>query len=293
MIMTTSTALSLAARPGGTGASSLVPVLASRPRGVLHVVEVPSPVRQVVPRACRPVCGRQRRRLYVVADRPSPELVGHHEGGQRLCHRCQAHLARTEGNRRARWATTLLGRCAAFPRDWPPTSYGGSQYEVLTPDQEHLGSVALLDGPVQAWHVESAGSGVPVDRTIRVGSRERAIAVLLIARERAQLPGGRLHAVDGLTGFERDVLDLQGEVDAGLHRTADPFTGRRDGHIEAVIRQRFGISSMRYHQVLNRLLDDPNAERYAPTTVHRRRRLRDHHQRRRTLARPTATQMPA
>lgn len=41
------------------------------------------------------------------------------------------------------------------------------------------------------------------------------------------------------------------------------------------IRERFGISSALYHQILNGLLDDPAALRHQPMLVKRLRRLRD------------------
>lgn len=47
--------------------------------------------------------------------------------------------------------------------------------------------------------------------------------------------------------------------------------GRRD----AAIRDVFGISAVRFSQILSRLLDDPAAEAYDPATVRRLRRRRD------------------
>lgn len=47
------------------------------------------------------------------------------------------------------------------------------------------------------------------------------------------------------------------------------------GAKEAEIRERFDMSPVRYHQVLNALLDDPDAEAYDSLTVHRLQRLRD------------------
>ena len=41
------------------------------------------------------------------------------------------------------------------------------------------------------------------------------------------------------------------------------------------IRARFAISPTRYHQLLNRLLDLPEALEYDPMLVHRLRRLRE------------------
>ena len=66
-----------------------------------------------------------------------------------------------------------------------------------------------------------------------------------------------------LTDLEREVLDFAGQ------------TWRYDGTKEAVIRERFDMSATRYYQLLNSLLDRQEALAYAPTTVHRLRRLRD------------------
>jgi Protein of unknown function (DUF3263) len=44
---------------------------------------------------------------------------------------------------------------------------------------------------------------------------------------------------------------------------------------QLAVRERFGISPTRYHQLLNRLIDRPEALRYDPVLVQRLRRLRD------------------
>lgn len=46
------------------------------------------------------------------------------------------------------------------------------------------------------------------------------------------------------------------------------------GAKEAEIRARFDLSAPRYYQILNQLLDDPDALAYAPLLVKRLRRLR-------------------
>jgi hypothetical protein len=50
---------------------------------------------------------------------------------------------------------------------------------------------------------------------------------------------------------------------------------------ERAIRERFGFSATRYHQLLNRLVDTPEALRYDPMLVRRIRRLREARRRRR------------
>jgi hypothetical protein len=50
---------------------------------------------------------------------------------------------------------------------------------------------------------------------------------------------------------------------------------------ERAIRERFGFSTARYHQLLNRAIDRPEALAYDPMLVLRLRRLRDVRRRRR------------
>lgn len=66
-----------------------------------------------------------------------------------------------------------------------------------------------------------------------------------------------------LTELERDVLELAGR------------TYRYAGSREADIRAELRISPTRYAQILNGLLDRPEALAHAPATVKRHRRLRD------------------
>lgn len=47
------------------------------------------------------------------------------------------------------------------------------------------------------------------------------------------------------------------------------------------MRRRFGLSTARYYQLLNRLIEQPEALRYDPMLVRRLRRLRDVRRRRR------------
>jgi hypothetical protein len=51
------------------------------------------------------------------------------------------------------------------------------------------------------------------------------------------------------------------------------------GSKEAAIRGRFDLSPTRYYQVLNDLLDEPDALTYDPLVVRRLRRLRDRRRR--------------
>jgi hypothetical protein len=53
------------------------------------------------------------------------------------------------------------------------------------------------------------------------------------------------------------------------------------GPKDRAIRDYLGMSATRYYQVLRRLVDDPDAERHAPLTVRRLRRIQDDARRRR------------
>jgi Protein of unknown function (DUF3263) len=54
---------------------------------------------------------------------------------------------------------------------------------------------------------------------------------------------------------------------------------------ERAIRERFGFSAARYHQLLNRAIDRPEAIAYDPMLVRRLRRIRDARRRKRTAGR--------
>ena len=53
------------------------------------------------------------------------------------------------------------------------------------------------------------------------------------------------------------------------------------GPKERMIRERFGFSAARYHQLLNRIVDLPEALAYDPMLVRRLRRLREERRRKR------------
>jgi Protein of unknown function (DUF3263) len=54
---------------------------------------------------------------------------------------------------------------------------------------------------------------------------------------------------------------------------------------ERAIRERFGFSAARYHQLLHRIIDTPSALAYDPMLVRRLRRIREIRRRRRTADR--------
>jgi len=68
---------------------------------------------------------------------------------------------------------------------------------------------------------------------------------------------------------QRQILDFEGQW--WLLR----------GNKETAIRDQFQLSAIRYTQILNKLLDDPEAVEYSPTVVARLRRIRDTRQRER------------
>jgi hypothetical protein len=54
---------------------------------------------------------------------------------------------------------------------------------------------------------------------------------------------------------------------------------------ERAIRERFGFSAARYHQLLNRIVDRPEALVYDPMLVRRMRRIREARRRKRVAGR--------
>jgi hypothetical protein len=70
-------------------------------------------------------------------------------------------------------------------------------------------------------------------------------------------------ALPGLSARDRAVLDFEGRQ------------WPNKGVKERAIRERLAMSPTQYYQLLNALLDDPNALAHAPTVVNRLRRTRD------------------
>ena len=70
-------------------------------------------------------------------------------------------------------------------------------------------------------------------------------------------------AADGLTKREREILEMERRE------------WRSPGAKELAVRTELGLSSARYYQVLNALLDSPEALRADPMLVKRLRRIRD------------------
>lgn len=70
-------------------------------------------------------------------------------------------------------------------------------------------------------------------------------------------------AMDDLTDLDRAMLAFE------------RLTWRHAGSRDAAIRDRFGLTPTRYHQLLTRLVDRPAALAHDAVTVNRLRRLRD------------------
>jgi len=80
-------------------------------------------------------------------------------------------------------------------------------------------------------------------------------------------------ASGGLDDRDRRILDFERDA------------WRRSVPKERAIRETFGISATRYHQLLRRAVDQPEALAYDPMLVRRLRRIREIRRRRRTAQR--------
>ncbi|HYY08724.1 MAG TPA: DUF3263 domain-containing protein [Actinomycetota bacterium] len=77
-----------------------------------------------------------------------------------------------------------------------------------------------------------------------------------------------------------DPLDERARQVLDFEREAWKLSGTK----ERAIRERFGFSPARYHQLLHRIIDRDEALRYDPMLVRRLRRLREIRRRTRTAA---------
>ncbi len=78
-------------------------------------------------------------------------------------------------------------------------------------------------------------------------------------------------------GDSLGVMEESSELDARSRSILDFERGwwKQKGPKEVAVRERFGISAARYHQLLNRLIDRREALEYDPMLVRRLRRLRE------------------
>lgn len=88
--------------------------------------------------------------------------------------------------------------------------------------------------------------------------------------------------VDGAALSTRDRSILNFERDWQRHAEAK----------QDAVQSEFGLSSARYYQVLNRIIDSPAALAYDPMLVRRLQRVRDARTSARTLQNPHATTPP-
>jgi hypothetical protein len=76
-----------------------------------------------------------------------------------------------------------------------------------------------------------------------------------------------------LTEREREILAFEREW------------FRTPGSKERVVRERFGVSATRYYQILNELIDSPQAAAFDPMLVKRLQRMREARKRQRAARR--------
>jgi len=82
-----------------------------------------------------------------------------------------------------------------------------------------------------------------------------------------------LEQTEGLSGHDEALLDFEGSWWQAEYSKEDE------------IRLRFGLSTSRYYQQLNALIDQPEALAYAPLLVKRLRRMREQRQHQRSASR--------
>jgi uncharacterized protein DUF3263 len=102
---------------------------------------------------------------------------------------------------------------------------------------------------------------------------EPSAAVVSLAPVSRSSTGSETAEVAALDQRDRELLDFERE--AWKLRMSK----------ERAIRERFGFSAARYHQLLNRAIDRPEAIAYDPMLVRRLRRIRDARRRKRTAGR--------
>ena len=85
--------------------------------------------------------------------------------------------------------------------------------------------------------------------------------------------GGKAEEAETLDERGRRILDFERE------------SWKMGAPKERAIRERFGFSAARYHQLLNRIVDRPEALVYDPMLVRRLRRIREARRRKRVAGR--------
>lgn len=105
------------------------------------------------------------------------------------------------------------------------------------------------------------------------GVLEPRVTVASLASVSRSSTEGKAGEVAALDLRDRELLDFERE--AWKLRMSK----------ERAIRERFGFSAARYHQLLNRAIERPEAIAYDPMLVRRLRRIRDARRRKRTAGR--------
>jgi hypothetical protein len=130
---------------------------------------------------------------------------------------------------------------------------------------------ALLPPDVEAWLVEQVAPepyrarGLLPNRCVHAWSPWQPTCEPTAPAAPTQPRVLSLQVGRELTDEQREVLDFEAASAAGV-----PRPGVKD----KAIRDRFGVSPIRYYQLLNRLLDCPAAAAHQPVLVGRLRRLR-------------------
>lgn len=92
--------------------------------------------------------------------------------------------------------------------------------------------------------------------------------------------GGATLATVGTHGEDGSELDVRSRAVLDFEREAWQLATTK----ERAIRERFGFSPARYHQLLHRIIDRPEALAYDPMLVRRLRRVRAARRRARTAS---------
>lgn len=122
-------------------------------------------------------------------------------------------------------------------------------------------------------HLKSAWLNVPADEAVVFDWRKGQKSIMDGAMARAERSGDDAELTDGLTRREHDILAFE--------RQWWKYAGSK----EDAIKELFSMSATRYYQVLNALVDRPEALAADPMLVKRLRRLRASRQKARAARR--------
>lgn len=169
--------------------------------------------------------------------------------------------------------------------DIPVPAKGGDRFTLIYNRRDHMSTTYIVRDreqddasigevmqyhstrdPKGAYNVLSGGPGVKVDRGPYLTAHDAGMAIVAARETSAATKGEALHVdTTGLREIDRQILDFE---------TAYPVWRDR-GRKDTAIYDLFRIDSIRYSQMLQQLLDTPEAMKYAPQTVTRLLRLRE------------------